>query len=832
MFFNYFTIAMRNLLKHRFYALINIVGLGIGIGCVILIGLYVHNELRYDMQHKNGDRIYRVVRELQAENGQTVYERRVSGAVASSMVKDFPEVEETVRTMTALMWAESQDGKILSHTFCRADPNIFDVFTFPILRGNKESLLQPQSIMLSETAAKQYFGNTDPIGKVLQVEGAHVSSDYTVVGIFKDISKYNTLHFDVLSASMSSWFMENHWDAWIPRASWRGTTVYALFKEHVSIETMPSKLNDMIARNLDPEIAAGIAYHLQPFHEIYLRSRVDYGIQQTYASEGLVVYGDIGNVYAASATALFILLIACVNFMNLTTARAANRAREVGLRKVVGAHRLQLAFQFLGESLILTGVGLLVGMGLVELLLPAFNYYMGLHLSLQVSGTVLMGLVGLTILVGILAGSYPALFLSRFRPVDVLKGTLATGAKGGLFRKILVVFQFATSVVMIVVTLFISDQMAYIQNKDLGFDQELIVETRLFHQYRSSRDRRSGGPIWVQYNMVKDAFLQHPNITGATIARFNHGHSTPQSVFSAYRGGDDEWRMRLNEVDEDFIDVLDIPLVAGRNFSEEAGRMFTITNLIRRRLGEEPVEIKWQDEYILNEAAVKAIGWEDPIGKPFSVKGRRQGRVVGVVKNFHTRSLRETIEPVVLYASNQAPKMLLLKIKPENIQETLAFMETVWKRFVPSRPFNYSFMDDNLRRRYTKEEYLNRAMGVFSTLAIFVACLGLLGLVSFLAEQRKKEVGIRKVLGASAGHVVSLFFKESTVLVLVACVLAWPIAYWSVREWLQHFAYRIEISVFPFLIGGVCMMMLTLITMAYQVVKASRINPVDALRQE
>ena len=828
MLLNYFTIAMRNLLKHRFYALINIVGLGIGVSCVILIGLYVQNELRYDLAHEKGDRIYRVLRGVKTENGQTVFEASISGAVAPTVINDFPAVETAIRVMPSPVWVHC-NGQSMRANFCMTDRDFFDVFTFPIVRGDKTSLLQPQSVMLTESAAQRYFGAMDPIGKTLKVEAADLNGVYTVSGIIRDLPQNVTQKFDMISASVSARFSAKAWDVWIPRAKTRPTEVYVLLREKASVASVAPKLKDMIERHLPPEVAVGLDYHLQPLRDIYLYSRADYGLSQ---SAGLVIVnGDIAHVYAASITAFFILLIACINFTNLTTARAANRAREVGLRKVVGAYRLQLAVQFLCESIILAGLSLLVGLGIVEILLPIFNHYVGLQLSLYVSFSFVLGLVGLVLLVGFLAGSYPALFLSRFRPVDVLKGTLTMGAKSGILRKTLVVFQFAISVVLIVVTLVIFEQMDFVRQKNLGFDAAQIVETRLLWEYRFARPM-THGTLWLKHDVVKEAFLEHPNILAATISRFPHGRDTPHTIFRAFVGGDDEWRMRLNEVDETFIDVFDIPLVAGRNFSKE--RAFSLNLSAERQVRGLGTAIadNWQDEYILNEAAVQVLGWKDPIGRRFGIKERVPGRVVGVVKNFHTRSLRESIEPMVLFASNMAAKNIFLKVKPEDMQGTIAHMEKVWKRFLPSRPFAFTFMNDNLDRLYAADQQLGRAMGVFATLAIFVACLGLFGLVAFLAEQRKKEVSVRKVFGASSGHVVGLFMKESTVLVLVACVLAWPIAYWAVQKWLQDFAYRIELSAMPFLIGGGCMVVLTLMTMAYQVIKTVQTNPVDALRQE
>ncbi len=563
--------------------------------------------------------------------------------------------------------------------------------------------------------------------------------------------------------------------------------------------------------------------------EVHLYSRRDYGLRDVFDLEGPVIYGTIAHVYAASAIAILIFLIASINFINLTTARAANRAREVGLRKVVGAHRVQLAFQFLVESVIFSVLSLIVGFIVVSDFLPHFNDYTGNFLTLDITSNMVLALVGLSLVTGLLTGIYPAFLLSRFRPVEVLKGTLAAGARGGLLRRVLVVFQFSTSIALIVITLVVFNQMSYIQNKDLGFDKERVIESGLLWESRNSRLREDR--LWERYNVVKDAFLQHPNITAATISRSSHGRTAPQATFSAYEPGKEELRMGRNEVDEDFLSFFNIELVAGRDFSKDAAKRYDSESFVPRDQLDQ-LKVHGQAEYILNETAVKMLGWTDPIGKPFGVKGRRPGRVVGVVKDFHSRTLHEPLGPMVLYANNAVPKTLYLKVSPHNFDETIAHMEKVWKHFLPIRPFAYTFMNDNLNQRYTQERQLSHAISVFVALAIFVACLGLLGLVSFLAEQRKKEVGIRKVLGASAGLVVRLFLKEFIRLVLVSCLLAWPIAYWATNEWLQNFAYRIEISALPFLIAGVCMVVLTTITVAYKVIKAAQTNPIEVLRHE
>lgn len=827
MFKNYVLIAIRNLLKHKLYTMINIAGLGIGIACVVLIGLFVENELSYDTHHPHTESLYRVIREFRSNDDKKTYDWRVSGAVGPALKQDFPEVEATVRMMLRTVWIQ-HDAKVLSRVFCLADTNFLDVFNFQMVTGDRSALLEPNAVLITRSAALDFFGDVNPIGRVLTVEGSYVGGEYVVAGVLKDMPKQSTIRFDVLSASILADFRD-YWDSWLPRSSWRGISVYARLRSHTSKEELTSKMPAMVERYMGSEIATHNTYLFQPINEIFLRSKTDYGIHEVFASEGPIVYGDITHVYAASAAATFILLIACVNFTNLTTARSANRAREVGLRKVSGAHRVQVALQFLGESLLLSILSLFVGLGTVDVLLPYFSDFVGRSLTFDLTGKSLIQLLGLSLAVAVVSGGNPALFLSRFRPAVVLKGTLSTGAQSSVLRKSLVVFQFATSVALIAIVLIVSEQTSYILNKDLGFDKEQIVETPLLWEHRMSSLREER--LWDRYNVVKDAFLQHPNIHAASISRFPHGRGAPQAVFNAYEAGKDELLMRVNEVDEDFISLFNIPLLKGRDFSKNAAKTYGSESFVQEKERGQTM-LPGKAEYILNETAVEMLGWVDPIGKRFGTKGRRPGRVIGVIKDYHTRTLHQSIEPTVLYAYNAVPKNIYLKVSSQDIEETVAHIKKVWQHFLPIRPFSYTFLDDNLAKRYGQERRLGRSMTVFAGVAIFVACLGLLGLVSYLTERRRKEVGIRKILGASVGNIAGLFLKESMGLMLLSCVLAWPIAYWLAEDWLQAFAYRIEITAAPFLIGGISMAGLTMITMARQVIKAASTNPADTLQYE
>ena len=415
-FKNYVLIAIRNLLKHKLYTIINIAGLGIGIACVVLIGLFVENELSYDTHHHHPESLYRVIREFRSNDGKKTYDWRVSGAVGPALKQDYPEVEATVRMMLRTVWIR-HDSKVLSRVFCLADTNFLDVFNFQLATGDKSALLEPNAVLITRSAALDFFGDENPIGRILTVEGSYVGGEYVVAGVLKDMPKQSTIRFDVISASIRTDF-QDYWNSWLPRSSWRGISVYARLRTRASREELTSKMPAMVQRYMGREIATHNTFHFQPLNEIFLRSKTDYGIHEIFASEGPIVYGDITHVYAASAASIFILLIACVNFTNLTTARSANRAREVGLRKVSGAHRVQVALQFLGESLLLSILSLFVGLGTVDVLLPYFSDFVGRSLTFDFTGKLLVQLLGLSLAVAVVSGGYPALFLSPVPPFD------------------------------------------------------------------------------------------------------------------------------------------------------------------------------------------------------------------------------------------------------------------------------------------------------------------------------------------------------------------------------------------------------------------------------
>ncbi len=831
MFRSYLIATLRTLLKNRGLTAINILGLAIGMASVILIALYIQYELSYDQHHVNATRIYRVFRTVSMENTTSV-SPRASGALAPALKRDFPEVQEAIRTRRLTAWVKTDD-RFFQQDVCVADREIFNVFTIPFVTGDPSTALtQPGSMVLTESMAHKFFQNQNPIGKVLQVDHQELSgtSTYFVTGIVRDVPPNSTFYFDCLTATPKG-NLANMWSIWQPTGAYRPFFTYILLSEGYDHRALEQKLPDLIARYMGDEVRQTTRYILQPLTRVHLYTHPDLGLQSAE-------YGDIKQVYVFGLVAGFILVLACVNFMNLSTARSSARAREVGLRKVVGASRQQLIGQFLGESVLIALTAMIVALVVVELLLPWFNSFIQRDLVLHSSENLwwLIGLIGFGLGVGVLAGSYPAFVLSSFLPTQVMKGDWIPGAKHVGLRKALVIFQFAISIAFITGTVVVQEQLAYIRNKDLGFDKELVVGIPIFIY---SRQLHHGGSEDLRRRIptVKQVFMAHPNIVKATATRFPQGGYITTDTF---RADDADWQMGVFDIDEDYLDFFNIELVAGRLMSEPPKLPETIKNL------EEWQEEEWQEyekkmreyqekgqPYILNETAVQQLGWDDPIGKRFKEKNGPEGYVIGVMKDFHVQTLHNAIRPVTFKTRKGVGKYLYLKLGTQNMQETLAFIEKTWDEFLPQIPFTFWILNDDLTRVcYQNEIRTGNALTAFSGLTIFVACLGLFGLVSFRAEQKTKEIGIRKVLGASVFSIFNLLAREFVKLVIVACVIACPIAYLFVGRWLQDFAYRIDLHVMYFLIGGVLALLLALTTMTYQALKAARTNPVDALRTE
>lgn len=801
MFKNYFKISLRNLFKHRAYSFINISGLAVGIACCLLIFLFVRDELSYDTQHENADRIYRVTREWFDRNGvSTLHLARVAAPIAPALKNEFPEVLESVRFLSGDVTVSYKENHFSEDNFCFVEPGVFDVFTFPLIKGDSRTALsEPFTVVLTEEMAEKYFGAEDPIGKVLRVENI---AELKVTGVLQNLPRNLHFHFGFLAsfATLEAIMSPDTWTNW----GFNNYATYLLLSPNHNAANLTAKFPAFMDTYYKHDASKESRLHLQRLTDIHLHSHLD--------SE-LGVNGDISDVYIFSVVALFVLLIACFNFTNLTVARAIKRAREIGVRKVVGAHRWQLIGQFLGESIMIAFIAVLLAAALVELALPAFNDFTEKELGFLAGNLIapLIGLIALALTVGIIAGSYPAFFLSAFRPAKVLKGETASGSSRPGLRKVLVVAQFAISIVLISGVLMIHRQLEYVQNKRLGFNKEQLL-------FFGPSTGRMG-----DFTSFRNQLLRHPGVRAVTASKFVPSQALVDNIDIQAEVGDvlkTVNELALLAVDHQFFTTYGMEMAAGRAFSPDLASDST-------------------EALIVNETAARTIGWKSPgeaVGKHFSLEsnfwGDRRGKVVGVVKDFHFESLHERISPMIFFISPRGYNRITVKIAAANIPETLEFIESVWQRFLPSQPFTYDFVDQRFAQLYRAEERLAQVVVFFASLAIFIACLGLLGLASFMAEQRTKEIGIRKILGATVAHVSLLLSKDFLKLVIIANLIAWPIAYFTMNRWLQNFAYRIEIEWWVFVLAGGLALLIALLTVSYQAIKAALANPVESLRYE
>ena len=789
---NYLTVAIRNIARNKTFSAINILGLAIGMACCILILLYVQDELSYDQHHENAHRIYRVVVKTKID-GVMRQSPVTSLPMGPALATDYPEVIEAVR------FYGGDDPRMLvgdqyGHFFYEddlwfTDPNFFQVFTFPLRKGDPETaFLEPYSVVITEAVAQKYFGEQSPIGQILSFN----DKEFKVTGVLKDTVHNSHFPFDLLASPIppkpNFWFNHEFY-------------TYLLLQQNGSAGELEAKLPDFIERHAGKEykvLGRPITYFLQPLTDIHL-----------YNLEGeMSPNGDIRYVYLFLSIALFVLILACVNFMNLSTARSATRSKEVGMRKVVGANRTQLIRQFMGESILLALLALFFAIALVEVSLPAFNAFTQRELVLDYTGNwhVVLTLLGVVLFAGLLSGIYPALFLSAFQPVEVLKSTLRRGLKTSNSRKTLIVFQFVISIILIIGTVVVYDQVDYIRNKKLGFDKEHVIVMP-----------DPGEQVTERYRSI---LLTYPNVLNTSRSGSVPGRGAPARPFRPFsdNANTDRFMMNYLDVDHEFISTYGLELIEGRDFisSEKYGT------------------------FMLNEAAMQKFGWTSCVNQKLEevypteegkVKVAVRGDVVGVVKDFHYKSLHHDIEPLIIRLVSWF-EYFAIRIRSDDIAGTLGFLKTQWKEIAPNKPFDYFFLDDDYDKLYRTEEQIGTLFGLFSILAIFVASLGLFGLASFTAQRRIKEIGIRKVLGASVSNLVLMLSKEFALLVGLANLIAWPIAYYAMNRWLQDFAYRIDLEIWAFVLSGLLALLIALTTVSYQAWKVARTNPVDALRYE
>ncbi len=813
---NYLTIAIRNLLQHPTYSAINLSGLAIGMACAVLLAVYIFHELSYDRFRPQVARTYRVMKQTRHANGRIAWHSGQQGPLAQVLPEEIPEVEDAARFWGGLRWVTAGE-KAFQQMFWLSDPNVFAFFGIDLLAGDLQTVLQvPFSVVVTEPVAQKFFGPADPIGKVITVDHNLFGGTYHIAGVIREAPRNSRFQYDFITATMSQGVRQRRsWDHWLSPSHSRPANTYLRLKPEANPEVVAQKLPKLVERyaEIAEDETETARYYLHPVPRMHLYSKTD---MPGFTGDAGRPYKDIQQIYLLGLVGSFIFVIACINFMNLATARSANRAKEVGLRKVVGAHRTHLVKQFLGESLLLSLLAAVVALGVVHLALPQFSAFVQEDLTLDRGLAVWV--LGITLFVGLLSGSYPAFYLSAFQPATVLKGSATKAGSGQVrVRKGLVVLQFAISIVLVIGTTIVADQMRLIREKDLGFNKDEVVVASIFRQERSlSR----GGQLQKRYLQVREAFSQHPNISKVSATSDLPGHSWPNREWFFPEGDPDRGiEVRVFGADEAFLDCYDIPLLAGRNYDH------THAERAWKRRGK-PGEL-----FVLNETAVAAFGWTDPVGKVLTSHVRK-GHVIGVVKDFHFRHLYEAIEPLVITAAWYRLSHLSMRIRPHSLPETMAFLERTWSQFIPSRPPEIAFVTDRLERWYRDDQRVGQIFTAAFVIAIFVACMGLFGLAAFTAEQRTKEIGVRKVMGASGWNVAILLSREFVTLVGLANLIAWPIIYVAMDRWLQHFADRIDLSPTPFVLGSLLALAIALLTVSTQAWKAARANPVVTLRCE
>jgi putative ABC transport system permease protein len=809
MFSNFLKTAWRNLLKNKVFSFINILGLAIGLSCFLLISMYVLDELSYDKYNEKSARIFRVHSDIRFGGSDLVLP--VSPDImGATLKKDYPEVEEFTRIYTSNGNKLIKKGtQFINETAVgHGDSTIFKVFTLPVLSGDPNTALnEPNTVVITENTAKKYFGTTDAVGKTIETND-NTSTVYKVTAVIKNIPANSHFNFDFIF-SMDN--VDYDWNNYLshnfftylllkPGADYRA--LEAKFPQYIDKYVIPQAAQLMeVKSSADFEKAGNkLVYSLMPLEKIHLYSNRPFDM-----SPG----GNVQYVYIFSAVALFILLIACINFMNLATARSANRAREVGIRKVLGTGKRQLIAQFLSESTFMTLLAMGIAVLIAALVLPLFNQMASKSLNLQTlfSGKYLPILIALPLLVGVVAGSYPAFFLSAFQPIQVLKGKLNLGSKSGGLRSVLVVLQFSISIVLMISTIVVFRQLNYIQTKNLGFNKDQVLIINDAYALNKNADA------------FRNDMLQIPGVRSGTFSGFLPVSSSSRNDRTFFTSPVPDvkngFNMQIWRIDYDYFKTLGLEVAKGRAFSKDFGSDSTAL--------------------IINEATAKLMGQADPIGKKmYSLNDEQQVisyDIIGVVKNFHFETLRNAIGPLC-FKLGRSTGLLSFKVDAERIPQILAQAEIKWKAMAPGMPFNHRFLDESFDEMYRTEQRVSSIALTFAILAIVVACLGLFGLASFIAEQRTKEIGIRKVLGLSMEGIVKLLSKDFVKLVLIAFVIASPVAWYFMNRWLQDFTFRVDIGWWIFVLAGVLALAIALLTVSYQAVKSALTNPVKSLRAE
>ncbi len=786
---NYLKIAFRNLFKHKFHSLVNILGLALGVSSFLVLALYVIDELTYDQFHQNSDRLYRLTYASQKTTPPEQW-AITTGKHGKLLPDVFPEIEAAVRICPS--WGNKQlvqyqDKTFYESRFFWADPNVFEVFDFLLIQGDAQTVLSnPYSVVITPAIAEKYFGDENPIGKSFKKDA---SLDYTVTGIVAPAPANSHIKYDFIATTNIN-------------VDWEGASMwvytYLLLKQS-GATGLAEKLNAYIHDYHGEAAAEKYQLTLKPISSIHYDTAIKYDLEPASAT----IYP-----YALALIAILILGIACINFVNLSTARATMRAREVGVRKVVGAARIQLMGQFLGEAFLFSFFAMLIALATVEVLLPAINGFTGKALALNHFGwpSLLLGLSILTIAICLLSGAYPAFLLSAFKPVAVLKGKIGVSGSSNHLRKGLVILQFTISLTLLICAGVIAAQLAYFQSKPLGFEKEQVVVTRL-EQNASASDIET----------LKTRLLNHQDIVSVSKMQ-----NMPGQLIQMYVGlvqpegytNEDAFRAHLYYGDYDLVETLGITLLDGRNFSRD----FATDSA---------------EAIIINEAMANKLDWESPIGKQILLPStNQQGTIVALAKDFHFASLHNEIQPLVMTMAKGRGNMLAIRISGKEIPETLTHIETHWETLNNGYPFQYYFLDEYFDGQYKSEERLGLIVRAATGLAMFIVALGLFGLILYTAERRSKEIGIRKVLGASVSSVIFLLSREFFLLVLIGNLLAWPLAWLAMQNWLGNFAYRIQLTPEIFLVTAIFSLLVTALTISYQAAKAALANPVEALKYE
>ncbi|WP_178983774.1 ABC transporter permease [Winogradskyella helgolandensis] len=789
---NYFKIAFRNLFRHKGFTFLNISGLAIGMSAGFLVLLYVAFEMSYDNMHSKTDSIYRVVADIDTPS-EKIETSIAAWAVGPNIEEEFPEILKFTRVSRENFTIVKNGTKFIEEDVIAVDSAFFEIFDFDLVKGDKTQVLkQPNSLVISETIATKYFDANNPIGQNFEIEG--FDNPAIVTGVMKDIPENSHIQADIIVSMITYTAAPSTLDV-----EWGSydASIYVLTTDGINSKSLESKFPDFLEKRNGDEMRASkmfVTLFLEPFKDVYLKSE-----------RGSSVSGSINNVYIFSIIGVFILLIASINFINLTTARSVERAKEVGIRKVIGAEKNQLAFQFIGESIIVCTIAFFIAVGLAALGLPYFSELAGKTVSagVFVEPINILYLFLLSLIIGVLAGIYPAVVLSSFKPILVLKGSFSTGTKGILLRKSLVVVQFTISIALIIGTIVIYNQMQFMQNQELGFNEEhtIVIRTETGSSQETLRTRIS----------------QIPGVKGTALASSvpGTGNSAAYSEIENQQGDLQIANLDLYFVNEDYIQLLGMEIVAGRGFSRDFASDSS-------------------KAMIINEKALSLLGYtnaEDAIGANYQQWGSR-GEVIGVVKDFNFESLQDEISPLTMRLDPTQTNLITIKIEGHNTAQTLVSIENTWQSIMLGDPFEYYFLDELFNNQYQAEEQFEDLFLSFALLAIFISCLGLLGLAAYSTIQRKREIGIRKIVGASVSSIVNLLSKEFIKLVVIAFVISAPLAWYAMHNWLEDFAYKIDIEWWMFVLAGIGALVIAIVTVSFQAIKAATSNPVKSLRTE